>query len=84
VTKRHALLGRGWPPEVLLPSEVKLRSTSEHHLVLVARIESADLVLDNLNAGARNFADTLTDYQGLRIQSSANPRFWNTVEITRG
>jgi predicted transglutaminase-like cysteine proteinase len=55
-----------------------------HHLVLVARIESVDLVLDNLRAGLRGFADTLADYQWLRIQSSANPRFWHEVEITQG
>jgi predicted transglutaminase-like cysteine proteinase len=63
---------------------VKLRSTGEHHLALVARIENADLVLDNLHAGVRDFVDTLADYQWLRIQSSANPRFWNAVEIRRG
>jgi predicted transglutaminase-like cysteine proteinase len=84
VTKRHALLARGWAQEVLLLAEVRLRSTGEHHPVLVARIESADLVLDNLRAHVRDFADTLADYQWLRIQSSANPRFWNAVEIPRG
>jgi predicted transglutaminase-like cysteine proteinase len=84
VTKRHNLLARGWPPEVLLLAEVKLRSTGEHHLVLVARIGSADLVLDNLQASVRDFADTLADYQWLRIQSSANPRFWNSVKMSHG
>jgi predicted transglutaminase-like cysteine proteinase len=53
---------------------VKLRSTGEHHLALVARIENADLVLDNLHAGVRDFVDTLADYQWLRIQSSAGMR----------
>jgi predicted transglutaminase-like cysteine proteinase len=71
VTKRHALLACGWAQEVLLLAEVRLRSTGEHHLVLVARIESADLVLDNLRAHVRDFADTLADYQWLRIPSSA-------------
>jgi predicted transglutaminase-like cysteine proteinase len=84
VTKRHTPLARGWAPEVLLLAEVRLRSTGEHHLVLVARIESADLVLDNLQASVRDFADTLADYQWLRIQSSANPRFWNSVEVSHG
>lgn len=84
VTKRHALLGRGWAPEALLLAEVRLRSSGEHHLVLVARIEGADLVLDNLQQRVRNFSDTLADYQWLRIQSSANPRFWNAVEMSHG
>ena len=65
-------------------AEVRLRSSGEDHLVLVARIEGADLVLDNLQQRVRNFSDTLADYQWLRIQSSANPRFWNAVEMSHG
>jgi predicted transglutaminase-like cysteine proteinase len=84
VSKRHTLIARGWAPETLLLAEVRLRSTGEHHLVLVARIGGADLILDNLQARVRNFADTLTDYQWVRIQSSGNPRFWNSVEISHG
>jgi predicted transglutaminase-like cysteine proteinase len=84
VTKRHVLLARGWAPEMLLLAEVRLRSTGEHHLVLVARLETADVVLDNLQSRVRDFADTLADYQWLRIQSSANPRFWHAVDISHG
>jgi predicted transglutaminase-like cysteine proteinase len=84
VTKRHDLLAQGWLSEALLLAEVKLRSTGEHHLVLVARTENADLVLDNLQQGIRKFSDTLADYQWLRIQSSANPRFWNSVAMSHG
>jgi predicted transglutaminase-like cysteine proteinase len=84
VTKRHDLLAQGWPSEALLLAEVRLRSTGEHHLVLVARTEKADLVLDNLQQRIRNFSETLADYQWLRIQSSDNPRFWNSVEMSHG
>ena len=47
VTKRSELLDRGWPTRALLLSEV-VTSWGEHHLVLVVRTSSGDLVLDNM------------------------------------
>jgi predicted transglutaminase-like cysteine proteinase len=50
VTKRSELLDRGWPARALLLSEV-VTGWGEHHLVLVVRTRSGDLVVctENLN-----------------------------------
>jgi predicted transglutaminase-like cysteine proteinase len=77
ITKRHALLARGWPSRSLLLSEVVLPS-GEHHLVLVVRLKGANLVLDNLSDDMR-LLTTSFDYQWVRIQSPQNPRFWMRV-----
>ncbi|WP_371260662.1 transglutaminase-like cysteine peptidase [Bradyrhizobium sp. WSM2793] len=37
VTKHHLLLRAGWPSSALLLAEVVIRSTAEHHLVLLVR-----------------------------------------------
>jgi predicted transglutaminase-like cysteine proteinase len=76
VTKRHELLQRGWPSRSLLLAEVVVPS-GEHHLVLVVRTDDGDLVLDNLNAGMRQW--TRTPYQWVRIQSPADPNMWMTI-----
>ncbi len=76
VTKRHELLGRGWPSRSLLLAEVVV-SSGEHHLVLVVRTDDGDLVLDNLTAGIRPWART--PYQWIRIQSPSNPNIWSTI-----
>ncbi len=79
VTKRHELLARGWPERDLLLAEV-LTSWGEHHLVLVVRTSDGDFVADNLNANIRSW--NKTQYQWLRVQSAANPKFWATVAGT--
>lgn len=76
VTKRHALLASGWPARNLLLAEVVTRS-GEHHLVLVIRTRSGDLVVDNLNANVRPWSKT--DYVWVRMQSPENARFWKAV-----
>ena len=47
VTKRHDLIAKGWPARSVLLSEV-VTTWGEHHLVVVVRTHSGDLVLDNL------------------------------------
>ena len=79
ITKRHELLERGWPSRSLLLSEVVLPS-GEHHLILVVRVEDADLVLDNLNDDIRLVATTYAQYVWVRIQSPQNPKFWLRVQ----
>jgi predicted transglutaminase-like cysteine proteinase len=79
ITKRHELLGRGWPSRSLLLSEVVLPS-GEHHLILVVRVKDADLVLDNLNDEIRLAPMTYAQYRWVRIQSPENPRFWLRVQ----
>ena len=64
VTKRHELLARGWPARSLLLAEVVV-PWGEHHLVLVVRTNTGDLVLDSLNGSIRPWSRT--PYQWVRI-----------------
>ena len=72
VTKRHELLNAGWPSSSLLLAEVRLISTGEHHLVLIARGLGADWVLDNLKRDIVRLAATLDEHALVRIESSEN------------
>jgi Bacterial transglutaminase-like cysteine proteinase BTLCP len=65
VSKRHELLTRGWPMGDLLLSEVVIPS-GEHHLVLVARTSTADLVLGNMQPLVRDWVEV--EYRWVRIQ----------------
>jgi predicted transglutaminase-like cysteine proteinase len=47
------------------------------HLVLVVATTKGDYVLDNLTDAIRLWKET--DYQWLKIQSSADSRFWNGI-----
>ncbi len=76
VTKRHELLARGWPSRALLLAEV-ITSWGEHHLVLVARTGSRDVVLDSLSPAIRDWSQT--SYNWVRIQSPNDPEMWSTV-----
>jgi predicted transglutaminase-like cysteine proteinase len=76
VTKRHALLARGWPSRSLLLAEVVMAG-GEHHLVLVVRTSRGDFVLDNLSPTIRPWSQA--PYRWVRIQSPADPKFWRTI-----
>ena len=76
VTKRHELIARGWPARSLLLAEV-VTNWGEHHLVVVVRTKTADLVIDNLNANIKPW--TRTNYRWVRIQMPSNPMFWAKV-----
>lgn len=76
VTKRHELIARGWPARSVLLSEV-VTSWGEHHLVVVVRTFSGDLVLDNLT---RNIvAWSRKPYRWVRIQTPKNPLYWASL-----
>jgi predicted transglutaminase-like cysteine proteinase len=81
VTKRHELLARGWSSRSLLLAEVVIAS-GEHHLVLVVRTREDDFVLDNLNQNVRPVSQIR--YQWVRAQQEKNPKFWSTINVTRG
>jgi predicted transglutaminase-like cysteine proteinase len=81
VTKRHALLARGWPSRSLLLAEV-VTKWGEHHLVLVVRIRDGDLVLDNIDASIRPWKQT--GYRWVRIQTPQDPRLWASVSVNDG
>lgn len=73
ITKRHALIARGWP-ESALRLAVAYTSWGEGHLVLVVRTSKGDLVLDNLTGAVRSWRKT-----GLRwemIQAADDPKVW--------
>jgi predicted transglutaminase-like cysteine proteinase len=76
VSKRHELLERGWPARTLLLSEV-VTNSGEHHLVLVVRTTSGDLVLDNLTAQIRPWSRV--PYRWVRIQMPNKPKYWATM-----
>jgi predicted transglutaminase-like cysteine proteinase len=78
ITKRHELLERGWPSRTLLLSEVVVPS-GEHHLVLVAHTEDADLVLDNLSDDILSVAISSHRYRWVRIETPQNPKLWATM-----
>lgn len=80
VTKRHALIARGWPAHALLLAEV-VTTWGEHHLVLVVRTKKGDLVADSIAQDIRPW--TKSPYQWVRIQSPKTPTFWAMVGKTQ-
>lgn len=76
VSKRHELLQRGWPARVLLLSEV-VANSGEHHLVLLVRTRSGDVVLDNLTPQIKPWSPT--PYRWVRVQSPGRDGLWAAV-----
>ena len=76
VTKRLDLIERGVSAKALRLSVVKT-SSGTGHLVLVVATTSGDLVLDNLTDAIRPWKST--SYRWLKIQSSADARFWYEI-----
>ena len=76
VTKRHQLMGLGWPSRALLLSEV-ITPWGEHHLVLLVRTSAGDLVLDNLDKRIRRW--DMLPYGWVRVQMPSEPMLWAVV-----
>jgi predicted transglutaminase-like cysteine proteinase len=76
VTKRHELLDRGWPARALLLSEV-VTNSGQHHLVLVVRTKSGDIVLDNLTPQIKPWSRA--PYRWVRIQMPNQNRLWAMI-----
>lgn len=81
VSKRHELIKLGFPASALLLATARIR-TGEGHLVLIARTDQGDLVLDNLGNSIRSWSQT--GYTWIKRQSSRNPRHWETVQVDAG
>jgi len=81
VTKRHELLMRGWPSRALLLAEV-VTPAGEHHMILVVRTRSQDLVLDNLTGAIKSWSKT--PYQWVRVQTPSNPNLWASISAEQG
>jgi Predicted periplasmic protein len=76
VTKRHELLGSGFPSSALRLSVTKT-AAGIGHLVLVVVTTKGDFVMDSLADAIQPWQST--DYRWLKIQSARNPHYW--VEI---
>lgn len=74
VSKRQALLKRGWPSRALLLAAARLPD-GQRHLVLIARTTGGDFVLDNLSRQIRPIIEV--GYRWERIQDEHSPRFWH-------
>jgi predicted transglutaminase-like cysteine proteinase len=77
VTKRHELIGKGWPSRSLLLAEVEV-SGGEHHVVVIVRTAQGDFVLDNLRQTVTVWSQL--PYRWIRTQRPSNPRYWSTVK----
>jgi predicted transglutaminase-like cysteine proteinase len=76
VTKRHDLLARGWPSETLLLAEVVIPDDA-HHLVLLVRLRSGDVVLDNSDDAVLPVA--MTHFAWVRAERPNDPKSWAAV-----
>jgi predicted transglutaminase-like cysteine proteinase len=76
VSKRHELLNRGWASGALLLSEV-VTNWGKHHLVVVVRTQSGDLILDNLTPEIKPWERA--PYSWVRIQMPGSPWLWTTI-----
>ncbi len=73
LTKRAALLRKGFPSSSLLMTAVVTRR-GESHAVLMVRTDRGDFVLDNLNSLVKPWS--ATGYRFIAMQSPTNPRMW--------
>lgn len=73
LTKRAALLRKGFPTSALLMTTV-ITGRGESHAVLMVRTDRGDFVLDNLNQIVKPWNST--GYRFLTMQSPNNPRVW--------
>ena len=76
VTKRHQLIAMGWPQAALRLAVVRIDG-GQGHLVLVARLQDGDVVLDNLSSSVRPWNSL--GYEWISMQSGSNPRFWVNI-----
>ncbi|MCK1653205.1 transglutaminase-like cysteine peptidase [Bradyrhizobium sp. 149] len=75
ITKRHLLLSKGWPASALRLAVVF--APAGGHLVLIARLQDGDYVLDNLVPEVRDWRGS--SYQWVSMESGEDPRFWVSI-----
>ncbi|SCB40286.1 transglutaminase-like cysteine peptidase [Rhizobium lusitanum] len=78
--KKKLLVEAGWPRSALLLTVV-LDTHNEGHLVLMARTNDGDLILDNLTDSIKTWAGA--GYTFIKRQSAANPKSWVRLESGR-
>jgi predicted transglutaminase-like cysteine proteinase len=74
--KKKLLIEAGLPGSLLLLA-TGLNRRAEPHAVLVLRLQTGDVILDNLTSAARPWQ--ATGYTFLKIQSPDAPRIWSAV-----
>ena len=80
LTKRQALIQRGWPEEALLLAAA-YDELGEGHLVLIAHTDAGDFALDNR---VQHVVDwRALPYRWISIQSQASAGRWVQVVDTR-
>jgi predicted transglutaminase-like cysteine proteinase len=79
MTKRQRLIDAGWPTSALLTAIVRT-SWGERHLVLVARTNKGDFVLDNLNAKIVSWRSA--SYTWEKIQSPTDGLTWRDLQLS--
>lgn len=78
--KKKLLVEAGWSPSALLLTVV-LDTHNEGHLVLMARTNDGDLILDNLTDTIKTWDGT--GYTFIKRQSADNPNDWVRLESGR-
>ncbi len=76
LTKRQALIALGWPEDALLLAAV-YDELGEGHLILVARTNKGDFVLDNRLTSV--VAWNTLPYRWISMQSQGSPARWVSV-----
>ena len=74
--KKKLLIEAGLPGNMLLLATA-LNRQAEPHAVLVLRLQTGDVILDNLTSAARPWQETR--YTFLKIQSPETPDVWSAV-----
>lgn len=78
--KKKLLVEAGWPRSALLLTVV-LDTRNEGHLVLMARTDDGDLILDNLTDTIKTW--DATGYTFIKRQSADDPNNWVRLESGR-
>ncbi|MBB3386730.1 MULTISPECIES: transglutaminase-like cysteine peptidase [unclassified Rhizobium] len=78
--KKKLLIEAGWPRSALLLTVV-LDTHNEGHLVLMARTNDGDLILDNLTDTVKNWNGT--GYTFIKRQTADDPNNWVRLESGR-
>jgi predicted transglutaminase-like cysteine proteinase len=76
LSKRRELIAKGWPRSALLLATATTE-TGEGHLVLVARTNKGDLVLDNRVSHVVDWS--YLPYRWISVQSQQSPVRWMSV-----
>jgi predicted transglutaminase-like cysteine proteinase len=76
LTKRQRLITSGWPTSAL-PVAIVRTSSGDQHLILVARTNEGDFVLDNLIPRVVPWASAAYSWE--KIQSTTDVWAWHTI-----